>query len=459
MTVKRLMGIMAAFDFLTVNAVVVGYALLLRVTGVFAALSYYYVVHSLVLAAIFVVVAAYFGLYRDRWYFQVSDDLGRIFKAVTMGTLILFAYVFIFGFTVKFIYVIILYAVLFLGFVLGRVAFGVLVRILVRFGIGARRLLVLGTGLPARAFADRVRRDAQIGYKLIGFVNPPGKNDVAVNPDLILGEFDDLRNVVVESEIDELVITQAHDPGDCIHSVIDVCTGLDITIRALPDLYDIVSSRVTMNRVEGVPLVEVLSQPLYGWYHFVKRTGDIVFALAGLLLASPIWLVLAFIIPRQSGGSLIYKQERMGRDGKKFDMLKFRSMVVDAEEYTGPTWATDDDPRITPIGRFIRRFRIDEIPQMINVLKNEMSVIGPRPERPSFVDEFTELIPFYKRRLIVKPGITGLAQVKHKYDETLDDVKEKLKYDLFYIDNMSLPIDIRILLLTFIVLLTGKGVK
>ncbi|MCP4229315.1 MAG: sugar transferase [bacterium] len=459
MTVKRLMGIMAAFDFLTVNAVVVGYALILRVTGVFAALSYYYVIHSLVLAMMFVFVAAYFGLYRDRWYFQVSDDLGRIFKAVTMGTLILFAYTFIFGFTVKFIYVIFLYGILYVGFILGRIAFGLLIRALARLGIGARRLLVLGTGLPARTFADRVRRDAQIGYKLIGFVSPPGKNDIAVNKDLVLGSFDDLRNVVVENDIDELVVTQAHDPADCIRDIIDVCTGLDITIRALPDLYDIVSAKVTMSRVEGVPLVEVLSQPLYGWYHLVKRVGDIIFAMTGLLLGIPIWIVLAFIVPRQSGGSLIYRQERIGRDGKQFDMLKFRSMVVDAEESTGPTWTVDDDPRITPIGRFIRRFRIDEIPQMINVLKNQMSVIGPRPERPSFVEDFSELIPFYKRRLIVKPGITGLAQVKHKYDETLDDVKEKLKYDLFYIDNQSLPLDLKILLLTIIVLLTGKGVK
>lgn len=459
MTVKKLMGIMAAFDFAGTVAILVAYALLLRISGVFAALSYFHIVHALVLSLVFVAVGTYFGLYRDRWQFQVSDDLGRIFKTVTMGTLILFAYIFLFGFTIKFIHIVYLYGILFVGFVLGRALFGLAIRLLGRFGIGARRLLILGTGLAARSFADRVRRDSDIGYKLIGFVRPEGKNEVAVNPDLILGDFGDLRDIVVENDIDELVLTQAHNPTDCIHGVIDECTGLDIAIRALPDLYDIVSAKVSMNRVEGVPLVEVMAQPLYGWYHFVKRVGDILFGIAVMLLTWPIWIILAFIIPRQSGGSWIYKQERMGHDGKPFDMYKFRSMVVNAEEFTGPTWATEDDPRVTPIGRIIRRFRIDEIPQMLNVIRGQMSVIGPRPERPSFVEEFSELIPFYRRRMIVKPGVTGLAQVKHKYDETLDDVKEKLKYDLYYIDNLSLLLDLKILAQTTIVMVAGKGAK
>jgi len=173
-------------------------------------------------------------------------------------------------------------------------------------------------------------------------------------------------------------------------------------------------------------------------------------------LSAPITILTAIAIKIDSKGPVLFKQERLGQNGKPFNVLKFRSMIQDAEKYTGPVWSQKDDPRVTRMGKFVRKVRIDEIPQMFNVLKGEMSLVGPRPERAYFVEKLSQEIPYYKRRLKVRPGITGWAQIKHKYDESIED-KIKIKYDLFYIENMSLRMDFKILLRTVFVVLFGKG--
>jgi exopolysaccharide biosynthesis polyprenyl glycosylphosphotransferase len=193
------------------------------------------------------------------------------------------------------------------------------------------------------------------------------------------------------------------------------------------------------------------------WEKKAKRLMDLGISLLFLILTSPIMLIVSIAIKLDSKGPVFYKQERSGLNGKVFNILKFRSMIKDAEKKSGPVWSTKDDPRITRVGRIIRKLRLDEIPQVINVLKGEMSFVGPRPERPYFVEKLSEEIPLYKRRLRVRPGITGWAQVKHKYDETIEDVKTKLRYDLFYIENMSLRMDLKIIFRTVFVVLFGKG--
>jgi exopolysaccharide biosynthesis polyprenyl glycosylphosphotransferase len=171
----------------------------------------------------------------------------------------------------------------------------------------------------------------------------------------------------------------------------------------------------------------------------------------------PVWIIVACAIKLDSRGPVFYTQERVGKDGKRFRIIKFRSMEKDAEEDSGPVWAEKQDPRVTRIGRIIRWARLDEIPQFINVLDGNMSLVGPRPERPFFVDQLSKEIPLYKRRLKVRPGITGWAQVKHKYDESIEDVRKKVEYDLYYIENMTLRMDLKILLNTIFVVLLGKG--
>lgn len=190
-----------------------------------------------------------------------------------------------------------------------------------------------------------------------------------------------------------------------------------------------------------------------------KRVMDIVFSLIGLILAAPILLTAGILIRLSSCGPIFFKQERVGKNGVNFNIYKLRTMKVDAEKNTGPVWAWENDPRITLVGKFLRKAHIDEIPQLINVLKGEMSIVGPRPERPCFVIDLTKKITDYEKRLNVKPGITGLAQVRHKYDETIEDVKKKIKLDLLYIKEMCVLTDLRILARTVFVVLTGKGAR
>ena len=192
-------------------------------------------------------------------------------------------------------------------------------------------------------------------------------------------------------------------------------------------------------------------------FTLVKRALDIFLSTIGILVCLPFFPVVALFIKLDSKGPIFFKQERCGMNNKSFRIIKFRSMQHDAEKITGPVWSQKGDPRITKVGNIIRKLRIDEIPQMYNVLRGEMSLVGPRPERPFFVEKLSEQIPYYKRRLKVRPGITGWAQVKHKYDESIEDVKIKLRYDLFYIENMSLRMDFKILFRTVFVVLFARG--
>jgi exopolysaccharide biosynthesis polyprenyl glycosylphosphotransferase len=194
-------------------------------------------------------------------------------------------------------------------------------------------------------------------------------------------------------------------------------------------------------------------------YFVAKRAIDIIGSTIGLILLSPVLVMTAILIKLTSKGPIVYTQVRVGKDGKLFKIYKFRTMTVDAEKHTGPVWAAKNDNRLTSIGGFLRKTRIDEIPQFVNVLMGDMSIVGPRPERPLFVDQFKTQICDYEKRLNVKPGITGMAQVWHRYDETIQDVRKKIKYDVLYIKNMCFWTDLRIILRTFLVVATGAGAK
>lgn len=236
--------------------------------------------------------------------------------------------------------------------------------------------------------------------------------------------------------------------------VLAACQGLGLEVFLVPDFYDILVGNARVAQLDDLPVMEIQDISLTRFQRTIKRTLDIVISLLGLVLASPVMVICALLIRLTSPGPVFYTQRRVGRGKRVFRLYKFRTMVQDAEKKTGPVLAAENDPRITPVGKFLRATRLDELPQLFNVLKGEMSFVGPRPERPVFVEEFERQYPDYPYRHLVKPGITGLAQVAGKYTTSPED---KLRFDLYYIRNYSLFLDFKIMLQTIPVLLSRES--
>jgi exopolysaccharide biosynthesis polyprenyl glycosylphosphotransferase len=268
---------------------------------------------------------------------------------------------------------------------------------------------------------------------------------------------EDLHTIVKSLGITDVLMALEFKEEEEIFRLISAVDSFDVDYSILPGPADVLAKRIMFNHLYGFPMIRILSEPMPPWEKNVKRLIDIGVSLAALLILSPLMLLVAAAIKLESPGPAFYIQERIGYRGSKFRLWKFRSMVVDAEKHSGPVWAGKNDSRTTRIGRLIRKMRLDELPQLYNILKGDMSLVGPRPEREFFVEQLKTKIPYYPLRLKVKPGLTGWAQIKHNYDRTLDDVREKLKYDLYYIENMSLSMDFKILLATTYVVLGAKG--
>ncbi|MEM1115812.1 MAG: sugar transferase [Bacteroidota bacterium] len=267
----------------------------------------------------------------------------------------------------------------------------------------------------------------------------------------------ELPRLIDRLGVSDVILALGADDHKTLDVVLRVCDGLPVRLKLVPDFYAAIGGMARTEHTYGVPLIEVLPEPIPAWERRTKRIVDVVVAASVLVVGMPLWLTLAAAVRATSPGPAIYRQTRVGRLGRDFTIYKFRTMLDGAERHTGPVWAGPGDRRVTPLGRWLRRLRLDEVPQMWNVLLGQMSLVGPRPERPYFVRQLAEQIPLYSRRHRVQPGITGLAQVKWRYDADLEDVRQKLKYDLFYIENMSLQMDAKILFQTVRTALLGKG--
>lgn len=340
-----------------------------------------------------------------------------------------------------------------------RMLLYLMLRSFLRKGIGANRLLVLGATEMGAHVVDELMKAPERGQRPVGFVDERYQViDREFEGLPVLGKYADLARLVRQMRINGIVIAHESTSVQEITRVLVWLCDLPIHIYVVPDLYSVISGHFKANLVHGFELQELFAFNMPPWQVRVKRIMDIVIASALLLCTSPIFLLAAVLIKLDSKGPVFYSQERVGLYGVRFMIHKFRTMRTDAEK-DGAQWATKNDPRVTRVGHFLRKTRIDELPQLLCVLKGDMSMVGPRPERAVFIETLREQVPYYISRLKIKPGITGWAQVRHHYDTSIEDVQIKLQYDLYYYENMSLLLDIQIMFRTVYVVLTGKGAQ
>ncbi len=317
-----------------------------------------------------------------------------------------------------------------------------------RAGKSLRRVLIVGSGDLGRTVADRLLEHRELGFTIVGFIddNAAAGDGIGYRGLPLLGQLSDTAAVCGDEHVDEIYVALPIDEHIKMLGVVEYASRECIDVHVVPDLLQFIALRARLEDLDGLPIISIHDVPLRGMNSVIKRLTDIALSLTVIVLTAPLTLLIALLIKRSSPGPVFYSQERMSLDGQSFKVYKFRSMPIDAEDVTGPIWAREDDPRATRIGRWLRRTDVDELPQFWNVLKGDMSIVGPRPERPFFVEQFKHRIPQYMLRHKVKAGITGWAQVNGWRGNT--SLEKRIEFDLYYIENWSLSLDFKIMWLT-----------
>jgi len=406
-----------------------------------------YMTWLIFIVPLFIFLYYLFGLYPDKLT-RRKYELFNLLKADLAGFLIVLVVLFI----IKEVH----YSrIMFVAFIFLDLVLETLVRNIVRNymrkrareGINTRKVLLVGYSNSAEAYIDRLVAFPEWGYKPIGILDDNMEEGTEYKGVKVLGRIENLAYMLPDSDIEEVAITLDLEQYFRLKSIVMVCEKSGVHTKFIPDYYNIISTKPYTEDMQGLPVIHIRYVPLNnGFRAALKRLEDIIGSVIGIILSSPIMLVAVIGVKTSSKGPLIFKQTRVGLQEKLFEMYKFRSMIVQDEKEEKKAWTVENDPRVTKFGHFMRRTNIDELPQLFNVLKGDMSLVGPRPERPYFVDKFREEIPRYMIKHQVRPGMTGWAQVNGLRGDT--SIEDRIEYDLYYIENWTLGLDMKILFQT-----------
>lgn len=405
-----------------------------------------YVVLGLVLSITQVLSFISIDLYHPRRGLSFFSEISTILKGVLLNLLVILAFVFFFR-GESFSRLVILYftAINILLTSISHFYLRLFLKKLREKGYNLRKVLIIGTEKPARKITEILQKHQIFGYKISGYVNVHEIESSQEYP--IIGNIDSIERIIEKEKPDLVVYALSMSEGDYFAKVLNACDYEGIEIKVVPGYTEFITARGRVEDMDGIPVITIRNIPVrLGYNKFLKRAFDFSFAFLFVLVFSPMYTLVALLIKLTSRGPVFFKQERVGLDNKKFDMLKFRTMYVQDKSKSETVWTTKNDPRVTPIGRILRKLSIDEIPQFFNVLLGDMSVVGPRPERPFYVDKFkTEYIQ-YMRRHSVKAGITGWAQINGLRGDT--SIEDRIQADIYYIENWSFWFDLKIILMT-----------
>ncbi len=409
---------------------------------------YTYVTLLIIMIPLWFIVFKALGLYRPRRVSSKVAEIMDIVKATSIATLILVSLTFFvarYEFSrVTFLY---FWIISIVALCISRILFREFLRLIRKRGYNLRYALIVGTGNLGQNITDKIKGHPELGIEIRGFLSEDASQvGNVVKGYQVLDTYENIRNIITNHKIDMVLIALPLSAHEKLKSILDNIADEMVSVMILPDLFEFITLRGGIGEFEGMPIISLRDSPLYGWNRVIKRITDIILSSVIVLATSPLMFVISLLIKVTSNGPILYKQERMGLDGKVFAMLKYRTMGIQAEEKTGPMWATENDHRRTLVGTFLRKTSLDELPQFFNVLKGDMSIVGPRPERPHFIQEFRSKIPKYMLRHKMKAGITGWAQVNGWRGNT--SLEKRIEYDLYYIENWRLMFDLEIMWLT-----------